>query len=137
MTYAEEEFFNAYDSLTKIISEDDFQALEHRFFRSYHATYEYIFKQNCIFIKCDEETLLVEIIFYNLEKKRVTESCAYRFTLCKVYYEWLGHFTELMFKESVFCEEKYSIVRVDHATEKQIEESMHKLENGDNPYQWG
>lgn len=136
MTYAEEEFINAYDSLTKIISEDDFHALEHRFSRSYHATYEYIFKHTCIFLKCDEESLLVEILFYDLEKKRVVESCAYRFTLCKVYYEWLEHFTKLMFKEAIFCEERYGAVRVDQATKKQIEEGMHRLEKGDNPYQW-
>ena len=136
MTYAEEEFFTAYDGLTKIITEEEFSNFEHKFTPSYHANYEYIDKTHCVFIKCNEENLLVEMVFYDLENKRVTDTYGFRFTLCKVYYEWLGHFTKLMFKEAIFCEQRYGIVRVEHDTERHISDSMHRLEAGDNPYQW-
>lgn len=136
MNYAEQEFFDAYDALTTIISENEFQSYAHRFIRSYYVDYEYTHNNVSIFMKLNEAELRCEMLYYDLKMKKVTKTFAFRFTICKVYYEWLGHFTKLMFKESILCEEKYGKIAVSSDTIDLVERSMHKLESGDDEYQW-
>ena len=138
MQYEEVEFLNAYDALTKIISESDFQTLEHKFFSSYHADYEYTYNDVCIFMKCDNSDLRVEMVFYDLAKQTTKSTFAFRFTQCIAYFEWVEHFTKLRFKEAMFCKDNYGLVKIRHEFVREIESFMKNRENktDDESYHW-
>ena len=138
MTHEETEFLNAYDELTTIISEDDFHAFQHKFFRSYHADYEYTYHNVCILMKCDNPELRIEMFFYNLDKECITDTFAFRFTQCGAYYEWLEHFTKIRFKELHQCKESYGRVRVRPELISSIETYMKDRDDKiqDAPYKW-
>lgn len=138
MEYEEIEFLNAYDELTKIISENDFQILEHKFFRSYHVDYEYTYNNVCIFMKCDESQLLVEMVFFDLIKNTVQNTFAFHFTHSSAYFEWLEHFTNLRFKEAIFAKDNYGLVPVRHELLHEIEIFMKNRNEkiADTSYKW-
>ena len=138
MEYEEIEFLNAYDELTKIISENDFQMLEHKFFRSYHVDYEYTYKNTCIFMKCDDSQLLVEMVFYDVAKNIIQNTFAFHFTQCGAYFEWLEHFTNLRFKEAIFAKDNYGLVKVRNQLLSDIELFMKNRneQTADTAYKW-
>ena len=138
MKYEDAEFQHAYDELTKIVSEEDFQAFKHKFFRSYHVDYEYTYNNVCILIKCDNSQLLVEMLFYDLGRGSTANTFAFHFTQCGTYFEWLGHFTKLRFKEGLFCQENYGRVSVRPELIASLEVKMKDRDNKtqNSPYQW-
>ena len=138
MPYENKELQEAYTELTKIISEEEFNALEKRFIRSYYVDYEYKHNELTVFMKCDNSELLIEMLFFNTKEKKTEHTFAFHFTQCDAYFEWLGHFTELLFKDALFCKEKYGPVNIRHETVNLIESKMDCVGSAEEkkPYQW-
>jgi len=138
MSEDELEFLKAYDLLIDIITEAEFHTLKHKFFRSLKVDFEYSHNNICTLIKHDQETLLVEMIFYDLSTKTIRNSFAFRFTQCNAYYEWLEYFTDLRFKEGAFCNEQYGSLRVRNEVFKEVETHMQDRDAkvGSTTYNW-